>query len=90
MVSLLNRYLAATPRLLHRVHFALLVLYLTCATSPLVWAASKKKEEVVAETKSYTFPYILVMMILALGLMAVCRPSSRLDKVDEKAVKKEE
>jgi hypothetical protein len=37
-----------------------------------------------AETKSYTMPYLIVVTMIGLGLMAVCRPSRRADKPDDK------
>jgi len=52
-------------------------------SSPLALAAKKKAEEAKPE-KSYVAPYFIVMMLLGLGLMAVCRPSSRADRPDDK------
>ena len=52
-------------------------------SSPLALAAKKKAAEV-KEEKSYVFPYFIVMVGLALGLMAICRPSSRADRADDK------
>ncbi|REK07482.1 MAG: hypothetical protein DWQ37_21355 [Planctomycetota bacterium] len=66
---------------------ALLAL-VVAVSMPATAEAQKKKKEEEAPTKSYVFPYILVMMITGLGLMTICRPSSRKERVDEK--KKEE
>lgn len=53
-------------------------------------AAQKKKKEVEAPpSKSYTVPYMIVLAMLGIGLMTVCRPSSRLEKASDK-VKEEE
>jgi hypothetical protein len=49
----------------------------------LAWAKGKK-EEVVEPEKSYTFPYLVVIMFVAIGLMTVCRPSRRADKGETK------
>jgi hypothetical protein len=61
------------------------------ATSPsLAFAAPKKKEVEAAPTKSYTVPYMIVLAMLGIGLMTVCRPSSRHDKPPEKIKEDEE
>ena len=54
----------------------------------LAWASKKKEAEEVV-TKSYTMPYLIVIMVIALGLMAVCRPGSRVDKSEDQPKKKE-
>jgi hypothetical protein len=54
------------------------------ATSPLAFAAKKKALEVVPETKSYVTPYLIVLMLIGLGMMAVLRPGKRADRPDEK------
>ncbi len=54
------------------------------STSPVAWAAKKKVEQVVDESKGYTLPYLFVISLLGLGLMAVLRPSGRRDKADDK------
>jgi hypothetical protein len=59
------------------------------AASPLAYAAKKKVEEVAAPEKSYVMPYMIVLMVMGLGLMTICRPSSRADKVDDKYKKDE-
>ena len=56
----------------------------------VAWAAKKKVEVEAAPTKSYVVPYMIVLVMLGGGLMAVCRPSSRLDKMDDKHKKDEE
>jgi hypothetical protein len=55
----------------------------------VAWAQKKKKEVEAAPTKSYVWPYAIVLAMLGIGLMTVCRPTSRLDKPDDK-VKEEE
>lgn len=61
------------------------------AVADLASAAPKKKEEpAAAPTKSYTVPYMLVLALLGMGLMTVCRPTSRLEKLDDKLSKKDE
>ena len=67
-----------------------LVAYLCLVDSPMAWAAKKKVEVQEAPTKSYVFPYMIVLVLLGGGLMAVCRPSSRHDKMDEKKKNEEE
>jgi hypothetical protein len=67
---------------------AALVIAVTLATPSAALAQKKKKKEEAPPTKSYVLPYFIVLMLTAVGLMTVCRPSSRKDRVDEK--KKEE
>jgi hypothetical protein len=70
-------------RLIHAAHhasFLALAGYLWLLDSPLAWAAKKKPQVVPEAGKSYTFPYIIVMAVVAVGLMTVLRPSKRLDK----------
>jgi hypothetical protein len=74
------------PRFAHRLmhayqHALFLALggYLWLLDSPLAWAAKKKTEAPVEAGKSYTFPYIIVMAVMAVGLMTVLRPSKRLE-----------
>jgi hypothetical protein len=59
------------------------VVWLAGVNSALA-APKKKVEPVAAPTKSYTVPYMLVLAFLGIGLMTVCRPSGRLEKVDDK------
>jgi predicted PurR-regulated permease PerM len=82
---------------MNRIHFALrrsanvarrflplaMAIYIAIASSPLVWAAKKKKEEAAAPTKSYVIPYMIVIAIMALGMMTVARPGRRLDKASD-------
>ncbi len=63
---------------------------LCLVTSEVAWAKSKKKVEEVVETKSYVFPYILVISLVAVGVMTVCRPGGRLDKADDSKKKQDE
>lgn len=62
----------------------LLMVFAALAAPSTAWAQKKKKAEEEAPTKSYVGAYILVIFVTALGLMAVSRPSSRKDRVDEK------
>ena len=55
----------------------LAALYIQFESSPLVWAAKKKKEEAGPAAKSYTLPYMIVIAVVALGLMTVLRPGKR-------------
>jgi hypothetical protein len=51
-----------------------------------LWAAKAPvAPEPVSTGKSYLMSYVLVGLCLALGLMAVCRPSSRGDKAKVRA-----
>jgi uncharacterized membrane protein len=74
---------ARAARFAHRVAVVVLLVVCLLFTSPAL-AAKKKKEEVAAPTKSYVLPYIIVLMLVSVGLMTVCRPGRRLDRVDEK------
>ena len=67
----------------------LLTVAIWAISSPLALAAKKKAAEVVPE-KSYVFPYIIVMMLMGLGLMAICRPSNRADRPDDKKTDEDE
>ncbi len=58
--------------------------------SPVAWAAKKKAEVEAAPTKSYTMAYIIVIFLVGIGLMVVCRPSSRADKMDDMHKKDED
>jgi hypothetical protein len=87
-MKLLKKCLVACPRLARQAAGAALSVYFWSLGSPAL-AAAKKKVVEEAEKKSYTMPYLIVIMLIGLGLMAICRPSRRADKPDEK-VKKEE
>lgn len=65
-------------------------IYFELASSPLVWAAKKKKDEVAAPTKSYVLPYMIVIAVMALGLMTALRPGKRADSPEDKRTDKEE
>ncbi len=41
----------------------------------VVWAKASKDES--EETKSWLFPYALVITLVGLGMLAVCRPGQR-------------
>jgi hypothetical protein len=70
-------------RAAHRLAVVALLIACLLVASPAL-AAKKKKEEKAAPTKSYTFPYMIVLMLVSVGLMTVCRPGRRKDRVDEK------
>ena len=63
----------------YRAAPVLMAAYLWLLTSPLALAAKKKAVEA-APTKSYTMPYLIVIVLVGVGLMTVMRPSSRLDQ----------
>ena len=80
-----------------RLRVGMKKLIASLALASVVWitavdvasAAPKKKEEpAAAPTKSYTVPYMLVLMLVGVGIMTVCRPTGRLEKVDDKLKKK--
>ncbi len=74
-----------------RVLVCLLAGCALCLAMPdVAWAKTKKKVEEVVETKSYVFPYILVISLVAVGVMTVCRPGGRLDKSDDSKKKKDD
>ncbi|HEX3726063.1 MAG TPA: hypothetical protein VHV08_07455 [Pirellulales bacterium] len=81
-----SRMLMAVCR---RAGCALLIGSLWLGSSDLAVAAAKKKPEPeAAPTKSYTVPYMLVVALIGMGIMAIGRPSNRLDKVDDKVNEK--
>ena len=67
-----------------------LMVCLVVATSPFVMAAKKKKEEAAKPTKSYTMPYMIVIVLVSVGLMTVARPGRRADKSEQKVKQQEE
>lgn len=69
---------------------ALLIVAILFVPSSAMAARKKKKEEDAAPTKSYVLPYFIVMMLLGVGLMTVCRPGSRQDRVDDKRRREKE
>jgi hypothetical protein len=64
-----------------RTLVVLLVMLLVAAPA---LAAPKKKVVEEVPTKSYTTPYLIVIVLISVGVMAICRPSSRADKLDDK------
>jgi hypothetical protein len=85
------RFLRRVFHLARRASWAALAAYFWLITSDMAWAAKAHKKVVEeVETKSYVFPYIIVIFIVGIGLMAVCRPGSRLDKIDDKIKEKED
>jgi hypothetical protein len=77
----------------HFVRWAGLVLLpaiLWLAPAAVAFAKKAKTEVAPAETKSYVFSYFIVIVVVAMGMMSVCRPSGRLDKPDDKFKDKEE
>jgi uncharacterized membrane protein (DUF485 family) len=85
-----QRMVARARQFAFRAAVVGLVAYFWLLTSPLVLAAGKKKAEAPAETKSYTMPYLIVIMVISMGLMTICRPSRRADKPEEKRRSEEE
>lgn len=85
-MSTLQKLSAQALRIGHRLAIVALLIACLLLTSPVALAA-KKKDEPAAPTKSYVMPYFIVMMLVGVGLMTVCRPGSRKDRVDEKARK---
>jgi hypothetical protein len=57
--------------------------YIWILMSPLALAAKKKAVVEVDQGKGYTLPYMFVIAILSLGLMAVLRPGRRFEKADD-------
>ena len=70
----------------------LLLVAMTVAlftTSP-AWAKPKKQEKEAPPSKSYVVPYMVVLAMIGVGLMAVCRPANRLEKPDDRMQKEED
>ncbi|HEV3137168.1 MAG TPA: hypothetical protein VGZ26_04675 [Pirellulales bacterium] len=84
-----KKHLAAVGRFARQAGWMALTVYFGLLGSPAL-AAAKRKVVEEAETKSYTMPYLIVVMMIGLGLMAVCRPSRRTDKPDDQFKKEEE
>jgi hypothetical protein len=80
MASLVVRLFQTVLAQLRRWAPVLAALYVQFESSPLVWAAKKKKEEAGPAAKSYTLPYMIVIAVVALGLMTVLRPGKRMDE----------
>jgi hypothetical protein len=59
-------------------------------TASPAWAKPKKQEQAAPPSKSYVVPYMLVLAMIGVGLMAVCRPANRLEKPDDRMQKEEE
>jgi hypothetical protein len=85
----LKKCLTTCSRLARQAVWVTMAVYFWSLGSPVL-AAAKKKVVEEAEKKSYTMPYLVVIMLIGMGLMAVCRPSSRADKPDEKFKKEED
>ena len=68
----------------HRPLVALAVLAIVLASASPAWAKKSKAEAEAQPTKSYVVPYMIVIMFVAVGLMTVCRPSRRADKVEDR------
>jgi hypothetical protein len=76
--------------LLWRAYLLGLSVFCWTLMSPVVLAAKKKAAEApVDQGKSYTLPYMFVIALLSVGLMAVLRPGSRTEKGDELHKKKD-
>jgi hypothetical protein len=85
----LKKILGSCPRFARQAAWGALAVYFWSLGSPAI-AAAKKKVVEEAETKSYTVPYLIVIMLIGVGLMAICRPSRRADKPNEKVKQDEE
>lgn len=85
----LKKCLATCSRFARQAVWVAMAVYIWSLGSPVL-AAAKKKVVEEAEKKSYTMPYLIVIMLVGLGLMTICRPSRRADKPDEKFKKEEE
>ena len=78
-------------RWLRHTRWLALALALCLATPGVALAKGKKiAEKEAPATKSYVFPYMIVLAVLGLGVMTVCRPSKRLDKPNERIKDEEE
>jgi hypothetical protein len=82
MIALSSRTLRAL-RVAHRLAVVALLVVCLLFASPAL-AAKKKKEDAAPPKKSYVIPYMVVLMLVSVGLMTVCRPGRRKDRVDEK------
>jgi hypothetical protein len=85
----LKEYLARGSRFARQAMWVAMAVYFWSLGSPVLAAAKKKVVEEV-EKKSYTMPYLIVIMLIGVGLMTICRPSSRADKPDDTFKKEEE
>ncbi len=85
----LKRWVGSSPRFARRATWAALAILFFLLSSPAL-AAPRKKVVEEAETKNYTVPYLIVVILIGVGLMAICRPSHRADKPDEKVKPDEE
>ena len=83
MTNAIKHRSARVARGAYRALIAALLMACILLT-PSVAMAKKKKKEEEAPTKSYVLPYFIVMTLVGVGLMTVCRPGTRKDKVDEK------
>lgn len=77
-------------RLWRAAAFAVLAAVLVLGSADTAWAQKKKKAVEVAPSKSYTLPYAVVIAVLGIGLMTVCRPTTRLEKASDRLQEKEE
>jgi hypothetical protein len=81
----------AMTRWMRRARWLALALALWFSSAGVVMAKGKKIEKDAAPpTKSYVFPYMIVLAVLGLGVMTVCRPSKRADKPRERIKDDEE
>ncbi len=87
MTNAIKRRTARVARSAYRAIIAALLIGCMLLTPPVAMAAKKKEEDL--PTKSYVLSYFIVMTLLGVGLMTVCRPGTRKDKVDEKKRKEE-
>ena len=59
------------------------------ATSDVAWAKGQKMAAPEKAEKSYVFPYAIVVLGVALGMILVLRPTKRLDE-PKRSVKEEQ
>jgi hypothetical protein len=83
----IRQLMARASRLVRQAAPFATAFYLWLLTSEFAWAKAQKKVVEEVETKSYVMPYLVVIVLVAMGLMTVCRPSRRLDKLDDQIKK---
>ncbi|MBX3411326.1 MAG: hypothetical protein KF708_01310 [Pirellulales bacterium] len=60
---------------------ALICLLVTLGAPQTAWAKKEPKGPPVPEEKSYVTQYSLVLMCIALGMVLICKPSGRAERV---------
>ncbi len=85
----IRRLAVRLTKLAHHA-LAIAVVMLVLLNSSPAWAKKKGAEAEAAPTKSYVVPYLIVIMLVAVGLMTACRPAKRGDKVEDRHEKDNE